>query len=44
MWRAGQLDLEALITTHRPLDEINEAFTDMGNGVGIRTVLDIAPE
>jgi len=44
MWRAGQLDLEALITAHRPLDEINEAFTDMGNGVGIRTVLDIAPE
>ena len=44
MWRAGQLDLEALLTTPRPLDEINEAFTDMGNGVGIRTVLDIAPE
>jgi len=44
MWRAGQLDLEALITAHRPLDEINEAFADMGNGVGIRTVLDIAPE
>jgi S-(hydroxymethyl)glutathione dehydrogenase/alcohol dehydrogenase len=41
MWRAGQLDLEALVTSHRPLDEINEAFTDLGAGVGIRTVLDL---
>ena len=39
LWRAGQLDLEGLITQRRPLDEINEAFTDMEAGVGIRTVL-----
>ena len=41
MWRAGQLDLGALVTGHRPLDEINEAFTDLAAGVGIRTVIDL---
>ena len=41
MWRAGQLDLEALVTAHRPLAEINEAFTDLAAGVGIRTVIDL---
>jgi Zn-dependent alcohol dehydrogenase len=41
MWRAGQLDLESLITHRRPLDEINDAFDDMAAGVGIRTVLDM---
>ena len=41
MWRAGQLDLEALVTARRPLDEINEAFTDLAAGVGIRTVIDL---
>jgi S-(hydroxymethyl)glutathione dehydrogenase / alcohol dehydrogenase len=41
MWQAGRLDLEALVTGHRPLDEINEAFTDLGAGVGIRTVIDL---
>jgi S-(hydroxymethyl)glutathione dehydrogenase / alcohol dehydrogenase len=42
MWRGGQLDLEALVTAHRPLDDINEAFADLGRGVGIRTVIDLA--
>ena len=41
MWRAGQLDLEALVTARRPLDEINEAFADLAAGVGIRTVIDL---
>jgi Zn-dependent alcohol dehydrogenase len=41
MWRAGQLDLEALVTTHRPLAEINEGFTDLAAGTGIRTVIDL---
>ena len=41
MWRAGQLDLEALVTARRPLDEINDAFTDLAAGVGIRTVIDL---
>jgi Zn-dependent alcohol dehydrogenase len=41
MWRAGQLDLEALVTARRPLDEINDAFSDLAAGVGIRTVIDL---
>jgi Zn-dependent alcohol dehydrogenase len=41
MWRAGQLDLEALVTARRPLDEINDAFADLAAGVGIRTVIDL---
>ena len=39
LWRAGKLDLEAMVTSHRPLDEINEAFDDMRAGAGLRTVL-----
>jgi Zn-dependent alcohol dehydrogenase len=39
LWRAGQLDLEGLITHRRPLDEINEGFADVEAGRGIRTVL-----
>jgi S-(hydroxymethyl)glutathione dehydrogenase / alcohol dehydrogenase len=41
LWRAGQLDLEGLITHRRPLDEINDAFADMEAGRGIRTVLEM---
>ena len=39
LWRAGRLDLEALITTRRPLAEINEAMADLRAARGIRTVL-----
>jgi Zn-dependent alcohol dehydrogenase len=39
LWKAGKLDLEGLITTRRPLAEINEAVEDMKEGRGIRTVL-----
>jgi len=41
LWRAGRLDLEALITARRPLEEINSAAEDMRAGRGIRTVLEI---
>jgi S-(hydroxymethyl)glutathione dehydrogenase/alcohol dehydrogenase len=41
-WRAGQLDLEGMISRRRPLEEINEGFDDMRAGRGIRTVLDIS--
>ena len=41
LWRAGKLDLEAMVTARRPLDEINEAFDDMKAGVGLRTVLSL---
>jgi S-(hydroxymethyl)glutathione dehydrogenase/alcohol dehydrogenase len=41
LWRAGQLDLEGLITARRPLAEVNEGFADMKAGRGIRTVIAI---
>jgi Zn-dependent alcohol dehydrogenase len=41
LWRAGQLDLESLITARRPLDEINEGFDDLAAGIGVRTVIDL---
>jgi len=41
LWRAGRLDLEALITARRPLDEIGAAAEDMRAGRGIRTVLEL---
>jgi Zn-dependent alcohol dehydrogenase len=39
LWRAGRLDLDALITSRRPLSEINEAVADLRAAKGIRTVL-----
>jgi S-(hydroxymethyl)glutathione dehydrogenase / alcohol dehydrogenase len=39
LWRAGRLDLEGMISTRRPLAEVNEAIADLEAGVGIRTVL-----
>jgi len=42
LWKAGRLDLEALITARRPLAEINEALDDLRNSRGIRTVLEVA--
>jgi Zn-dependent alcohol dehydrogenase len=41
LWRAGKLDLEGMVTSQRPLAEINEAFADMKAGEGLRTVLDV---
>jgi S-(hydroxymethyl)glutathione dehydrogenase / alcohol dehydrogenase len=40
-WRAGRLDLEALVTGRRPLREINDAFDDLRAARGIRTVVDL---
>jgi S-(hydroxymethyl)glutathione dehydrogenase / alcohol dehydrogenase len=42
LWRAGRLDLEALVTAVRPLAEINEAAADLRAGRGVRTVLQVA--
>ncbi len=41
LWRAGRLDLEAMITDRRPLAEVDDAFADMTAGRGLRTVLTI---
>ncbi len=41
LWRAGRLDLDALITGRRPLSEINQAADDMREGLGVRTVLQV---
>mgnify|MGYP001545080464 CR=1 FL=1 len=40
LYRTGQLDLDAMVTAHRPIDEVNLAADDMAAGVGLRTVLD----
>jgi Zn-dependent alcohol dehydrogenase len=41
LWRAGRLDLEAMITARRPLAEINQAMDDLSAARGIRTVLSL---
>jgi Zn-dependent alcohol dehydrogenase len=42
LWRAGLLDLEAMVTKRRPLEEVGEAFEDLRKGVGIREVIALA--
>ena len=39
LWRAGHLDLEAMVTARRPHREVASAFADMRAGAGLRTVL-----
>jgi S-(hydroxymethyl)glutathione dehydrogenase/alcohol dehydrogenase len=39
LWKAGQLDLEGMISKTMKLDDINEAFDAMKNGEVIRTVI-----
>lgn len=41
LWRDGQLNLKDMVTSIRPLEEINKGFEDMKNGIGIRTVMKI---
>jgi len=41
LWRAGRLDLESMITSRRPLAQINEAIDDLNAQRGIRTVLSL---
>ncbi|GGM59711.1 Zn-dependent alcohol dehydrogenase [Dactylosporangium sucinum] len=38
-WRAGRLDLAALVTDHVPLDDLAEAFARMREGKGARTLV-----
>jgi Zn-dependent alcohol dehydrogenase len=39
LWRRGLLDLEGMITSRRPLEEINGGFDDLRAGRGLRTIL-----
>ncbi len=41
LWRQGSLDLESMITSRRPLAEVNEGFADLEASRGIRTVIEI---
>ncbi len=41
LWRSGRLDLDAMVTARRPLEEINEAIDDLEAGRGLRTVMTI---
>ena len=41
LWKAGRLDLEGMITSRRPLDELPAALDDMKARKGIRTVLQV---
>jgi Zn-dependent alcohol dehydrogenase len=41
LWRAGQLDLESLITGRVALADINNGFADLVAGKGVRTVVDL---
>ncbi|MDI2128577.1 Zn-dependent alcohol dehydrogenase [Yinghuangia seranimata] len=42
MWRAGRLDLEAMITHRLDLADINDAFDLMKSGESIRTIVTLA--
>jgi S-(hydroxymethyl)glutathione dehydrogenase/alcohol dehydrogenase len=39
LWRSGRLDLEAMVTARRPLEELNVAFAELSTGEGLRTVI-----
>jgi Zn-dependent alcohol dehydrogenase len=41
LWRSGRLDLDAMVTARRPLEEINDAVADLRAATGIRTVLEM---
>ncbi|MGW6754099.1 Zn-dependent alcohol dehydrogenase [Streptomyces sp. NPDC055006] len=42
LWRAGRIDLEAMITHRVPLTDVNKAIRQMHTGEALRTVIDIA--
>lgn len=41
LWRQGQLDLDAMVTSRRPLSELELAFADLREGTGLRTALQV---
>ena len=42
LWRSGRLDLDSMVTSRRPLEQVNEAIADLEAGRGLRTVLMIS--
>ena len=40
LWKAGKLDLESMITRRIQLEDVNEAFKAMQEGLVIRSVID----
>lgn len=42
LWRRGLLDLESMVTSRRPLEELSEAFDDLRAGDGLRTAVRVA--
>jgi S-(hydroxymethyl)glutathione dehydrogenase / alcohol dehydrogenase len=41
LWQSGQLDIENMVTSRRPLEEVNLGLEDLANSRGIRTVIEI---
>jgi len=41
LWKRGLLDLDAMVTARRPLEEVNAGIADLRAGLGLRTVLDL---
>lgn len=39
LWRAGRLDLDRMVTSRRPLEEVEAGIEDLEAGRGLRTVL-----
>ncbi len=39
-WRAGRLDLEGMVSSHLPIEEIQSGLDDMSQGKGLRTILE----
>lgn len=39
MWRAGRLPVEHLVSSHRPLHQINEAMDALADGVALRQII-----
>jgi S-(hydroxymethyl)glutathione dehydrogenase/alcohol dehydrogenase len=44
LWKSGRLPLEELVSSVRPLSEINDAFADLRGAMGLRTVLAVADD
>lgn len=43
-WRSGQLDLQSMITGRRPLKDIDQAFADLREGIGLRTAIHVSAQ